>query len=653
MARNLARRATHQKALSKAEAQEQALEAIRNGAKVSEAMAHVGRSEATYKDWTKDAEFNSRLRHIRNAQADIRDAGDDGRVPVPDFPEFCDEIGFPLYEHQLRAWDVMNGRAPRAMHPSIRYQKGRQSMMLFNFPPDHGKSTTFTVNFVTWLILRNPSIQIGVVSAGQRLAKDFLFDVKQRLTSRAYENIHLKYAPDGGWKTSEGSWTSTEIYVAGRDGRRKDPTVQALGFGQHIYGARLDILIFDDLIDLANASQVESQLRKLKLEYFSRLPDALDPDGNVSPEHGMIIGLGTRMAPGDLYEVLRDETDDPPEDAEEGTPEPPMWTYLAQPAVLEYAEKPSDWVTLWPRWTTPEGVDKAKWDGPALARKRRQMNDESAWSRSFQQDDIADDAIFPAGAVDSAINRFRQPGRMSGDGKTHRVGGMDGLYVVAGVDPAASGFTAAVAIGLDRQTQKRWVLKLFNKRHTTLQELFALMQQWTVELGVREWRVETNAYQRQIVQLPELRRWMSSAGVLVKEHHTGRNKWDDDSGVMTLPSLFTSCGQPMDNGKWKRTPDTALIDLPDPRLSRECLELVRQLQTYMPPERAKQRALTDLVMALWFAELACRDQLEYGRRRRTHGHNAYLGRRDKQHQNVINLAEIREQVLAERAEHAG
>ena len=45
------------------------------------------------------------------------------------------------------------------------------------------------------------------------------------------------------------------------------------------------------------------------------------------------------------------------------------------------------------------------------------------------------------------------------DGQSdHRRYGMDGLTVVAGLDPAAAGCTAMVVVGLDRRTGQRWVL---------------------------------------------------------------------------------------------------------------------------------------------------------------------------------------------------
>src|SRR5260370_29988609 len=80
------------------------------------------------------------------------------------------------------------------------------------------------------------------------------------------------------------------------------------------------------------------------------------------------------------------------------------------------------------------------------------------------EDQVSDDSIFAMEAVQACIDRSRYPGRLMPGQPGHRVHGMEGLYVVAGLDPAASGFTAMVVIALDRQTGTRWLLEVVNRR---------------------------------------------------------------------------------------------------------------------------------------------------------------------------------------------
>jgi len=86
--------------------------------------------------------------------------------------------------------------------------------------------------------------------------------------------MHLRFAPEGGWKDESYPWTSTEIYVRGKgetdvDKIGKDPTVQALGLGGQIYGTRSDLIFMDDVITLKNARDIERQMLFLDREVES------------------------------------------------------------------------------------------------------------------------------------------------------------------------------------------------------------------------------------------------------------------------------------------------------------------------------------------------------------------------------------------------
>jgi hypothetical protein len=153
--------------------------------------------------------------------------------------------------------------------------------------------------------------------------------VKFRLTSPVYRDLHARYAPEGGWKDPDASWTQTEIYVQGKGDGEKDPTMQAFGIGGRIYGARSDVIILDDAVTLANVNEYEKQGRWLDQEVESRLDGA-----------GLLALLGTRVAPTDLYSHMREFTDADDEN---------VYTYFSMPAVLDEGEGGTDnWVTLWP-----------------------------------------------------------------------------------------------------------------------------------------------------------------------------------------------------------------------------------------------------------------------------------------------------------------
>jgi len=603
----VARRSTSLK-IPKAEAQVRVLEMIRGGAKIAPAMAAVGRSEALYRDWMSEPQFRDQIRTIRA----IRSATAE-RAPVPDFPTFARQyLRQPLATHHLRIVDVLEGKPPREMHPSIRYHKGRPNYVLANMPPEHGKTTQFTINYATWAIHRNPHIRIVLISKSLDMAKRFLHAVTGRLTGHQYAEMHVKFAPEGVWRDPDGSWTKNLIYVAGADAGEPHPTVQALGWTGHIYGSRADLIVIDDITDLASAGQWPQMMDYIAQDVDSRIGDT-----------GQLLVVGTRVAADDIYKHLRDDLVD-----EDGTP---VFTYLAQPAVLDYAETSRQWTVLWPE----------RWDGPKLARKKAFQRNEHKWALVFQQADVDEDSVFPPQALQCAVNRLRPPGKMTEGFPSGRPGGMDGLYVIGGLDPATSGHTAALVIGVERATKRRYLLDGFDKANCSPREMMEKVKELTTRLGVKTWVIETNAFQKFLTQLDEFKNWLFSNGIRIRPHNTGNNKFDDQFGVAAMAGLFLSCGTPRNDGsgEWTRTPDSALISLPTPRLSRVTSLLIEQLATWHPTEM-RQRQTQDLVMALWFTELEARAWLGVDRQTQHYTRSQGATRGDLAGRRVINLNEL-------------
>lgn len=620
MAANFARPGT-QKALPVAEAKARVLDLIQQGYKVAEACAAVQRSQETYRSWMKDdPAFKSAVQSMRLAQQETKTFG---KPEVPDFDVFCrDWLKQPLFPHQLRMWDVMEGRAPRDLHDSMTYEPGYLNKVLINVPPDHAKTTTFTVNYVVWKIHKNPDIRIVLVSKGLKLAQDFLYEIKLKLTSPIYREMHMRFAPVGdngtqGWQDPDGSWTNDRIYVRGKnekDGVQKDPTVQAMGLKGQIYGRRADLIILDDIIDAGNAREVDTQLRKINRDISSRLP--AEQEGG-----GLLAVLGTRVAPMDIYRILTEQ-----EDGDYRR----VWTYFRMPAVLDYGNGDSKtWTTLWPE----------RWDGPSMSRRRV----DAGWNLYFQQLDVDDDMTFKAEAVNASVNGLRFPGPMTASGKGHRPEGMNGLYVVIGLDPAASGNTAMIVAGLDRETGKRWVIDGWNKPNATATDIIAKFKELTDIYRPNEWVIEQNAFQRFLSQLPEIQDYARARGVKISPHFTTTsNKFDADWGVQTMGPLFDSCVQFDDERKrWVKAPiEKRLIDLPSTRQNPWVQQLVQQLTIWQPADMA-QKQKTDLVMALWFTHIAILKILNRSKPRQTHLSTPFMSPGARGRQQVISLSAIR------------
>lgn len=596
------------------------IEYLRKGIGVAEAVRDLGIAQQHVQYYRKsDAEFREaydRLQLMRKSAAPEKE-----RKEVPDFPEFCKEyLDTQLFTHQLQWFDVLEGREPRDLHPNQIYKRGDPGMIIVNTPPEHAKSTTITVNYTTWRICQDPNIRVIIVSQTQEMAKRFLRAIKDRLAgaNSAYKKLQIDFAPEGGFDANSASWTADSIYVnaEARDSGEPTPTVQALGINGQIYGNRADLIILDDTVTGKNAHEFEKQIDWIQREVINRL----------TYPGGVLLLVGTRLAPVELYsEIQKPEW--------YGQDEQSPWTYLTQPAVLEFAEDPDDWLVLAP-WTNrpPVSLGARKlvepnedglypWhSGKSLARRRATSSPQN-WKMVYQQEQVVEDAIFPADKVAASIDGMRAAGLMSPGAPGHRPHGMDGLYVVGGFDPAITGYAAAVVLGVDRMSGMRYVLDVWTAGNQKPDDLFNKIKDWTVKYGMNEWVIEKNAMNLMVTQNRDLRNFLGSRGTILKEHFTGNNKNDADFGVASMSMLFDGAKE----GK-------GLIRLPSRAQNEGVKALVEQLTTWFPQTKAKQ----DTVMALWFAETRARE-LVNDIETVFHLSNDYQSPRDKERSLTIDL----------------
>jgi len=595
------------------------LSQMHRGLNINQALEIVGRNRSTYERWrSTDPEFMVAVDRIKNLEK-ISGPKERDYISFPDFSEKY--LGARVFPHMLNVVDMIEGRDPSWTHPGMVHEPGERDLVMVNMPPEHAKTTSITINYVCYRICMDPNIRVILVSKTAEMAKKMLYAIKTRLTHPRYDEMISAYAPIGGFDKNSEAWNQTMIYVSddARDSGEKDPTVQALGIRGHIYGARADLIILDDTVDLTNAHEYDKQIDWLQSEVISR----------VSASGSMLV-VGTRLAAKDLYSELRDPHRYPDEES--------PWSYLSMPAVLEFKDDPRDWVTLWPRSNQPEPGSKVetqtadenglypKWDGPRLAQKRRRVSPR-AWAMVYQQQQVADDAVFSAEAIKASINGNRMAGPIPKGMVNNRPQGMDGLIIIAGLDPATSGHTAAVVIGLDIKSQKRYVLDVFNKPGITPEAMRNLIKEWTEKYKISEWRIERNGFQGFLVHDRELNEYCSSRGSVIKPHFTGQNKHDTDFGVASMTVLW--------NG-WQD--GYHLIELPSTHGQESCKQLIEQLVTWHPDAPKNQK--TDIVMALWFAELSCRDRITLASNyTRSHVRNSFLTPWDKKQQTTVSLLE--------------
>jgi len=602
--------------LSAPQAKDLIVKLVTDGFSIADAVRAAHKSIKSYEYYrASDPQFKDAIdlaRAVQRRRGVVSD--EDKDISFEDFRlKYLNSQTFP---HQRNIISLLEDGVPAWLHPSMTFEKAFSNYVLCNMPPEHAKTMTVSIDYLTYRIVTDPNIRIKVVSKTQAMAKEFVYAIKQRLTSPTYAELQRRYAPADGYKASAEKWTADSIYLE-RDSGEKDPTLQALGIGGQIYGARADLIVLDDCVTLANANEYEKQIRWIQQEVLTR----------VGPT-GKILIVGTRVDPMDLYREVRN-----PDRYPDGKS---PWTYLAMPAVLEFKDNPSKWVTLWPKSDRPwmgsddepdaEGL-YPRWDGKNL-KQRRGLLDPKTWAMVYQQQDVDSEAVFSPECVRGSVSGMRASGPLIVGAPGHPAT-LTGSYTICAMDPAMSGDTFSVVYAGDKATQKRYILEASRMPAPTPQRIRELIFSWTDKYNPKVWVIEKNAFQLFLTMDEEINKFLASRGIRLVQHYTGSNKMDAEFGVASMAPLFGSMdklGKHMGNN---------LIDLP--RTDGESIKaLVEQLITWSPGTKNKQ----DGPMALWFAETQMRDYInQSGSYGATWVKNPFATRNDIARRKVVNLEE--------------
>ncbi len=141
-----------------------------------------------------------------------------------------------------------------------------RNMVLWAFP-ESGKSQQLSIGRVLWLLGRNPRLRIAILAASERQAKKLIASLRRHIENNA---VLRQIFPD----LQRGDlWTDSAISVR-RPGIIKDPSVQAISPSGAIQGARINVLIIDDVLVEENtrtAYQRDKIATWIRVSAFSRL----------------------------------------------------------------------------------------------------------------------------------------------------------------------------------------------------------------------------------------------------------------------------------------------------------------------------------------------------------------------------------------------
>jgi len=182
---------------------------------------------------------------------------------------------------------------------------------------ESGKTSQVAGGRVLWELGRNPNLRVAIVSNTYHQAEKSVRVVAEYIKSNAMvQAIFPELVP------SE-PWTHPRITVK-RDVVSRNPSVQAVGVHGNILGARLDLIILDDILDYENTLTAR-QRQDMWDWYHSTLAGRLTAGGRV-------VAIGTAWHPDDIYHRFE---------------RMPAWKVLRYP-VIDKAGNPT-WPERWPK----------------------------------------------------------------------------------------------------------------------------------------------------------------------------------------------------------------------------------------------------------------------------------------------------------------
>lgn len=501
----------------KAWAMECFLELVRHGYNFSQAAERVGYD---YQWW-----YRTRKNEPEWEQEVLDAADGKGTAETPDFSrvsfrDFCKWYGgFDLAKHQHKIEEAL-------LDPKAR-------LVLVLGHPESGKSTLVSLWYVLYRIAQNPDIRIALVSKSATKAQDLLTRVKRYLTEpHLYEGTERNLIKDfNGFKPSHGDlqWSQDQIYIRQRTSGERDPTIQALGIGKQIYGARLDLLILDDALVLDN--QITETQRERIDSWFTN-------EARSRVQRGQTVVNGTRLFPFDLYGQWK-----------KSWKENRLFRGVYIPAI--YDEWTEDENVNWPEYWTLDGYDLfEEEDGEQIVvgyqpgmrdiRAEIMARDPDRWRLVYQQEDVEEsDNIFRKEHVEAAFHLGE--GRQWGTVHPHEI-------LLLGVDPATSGRAASVLIAFDPTTRVRTVVDMFVGSRLGAggirQKLVYQFWEKYRDHGIAATIIETN-FAPTLLGDETFRDKADAYGTHIVEHKTiGRgkkrgSKWDEEYGVGAMAQLFT------------------------------------------------------------------------------------------------------------------
>ena len=429
---------------------------------------------------------------------------------------------------------------------------GGEQMILS--PPRHGKTDLLT-HFAVWQICKNPNTRIMWVGGNEEIAKNAVGAVLDHLDNneRLIEDF---CGPGGSFKPknrSGKSWSSGQFTIATRTITGiKSPTLVAVGKGGKILSRDCDLIIADDIED--HGTTVQPSAREQTRQWWTTTLSSR------KEEHTAIVVIGSRQHPEDLYNFLLENQE--------------MQT-IVEEAHSSECVLPEDEVKLHKKCMLWASKRSYKW---LLSRRRaaETTGGKAIFEMVYLNKAFVDGiTMFDIDDIDECRDVNRVVGHIP-----------SGTHLVAGLDPASTGFQACVLWAANPETGMMYLVDVENEEGGGILQAKDSIKKWYEMYGLAHWVIEENGFQKAIRQDKEIKDYCARQGVYLEGHQTQKNKFDPIFGVGSMKQLFQE----------------KLISLPYGNTESETKSNIyrRQLIYFSTSASRGKSYKSDVVMASWF-----------------------------------------------------
>ena len=432
--------------------------------------------------------------------------------------------------------------------------EGNEQMILS--PPRHGKTDLLT-HFAVWQICKNPNVRIMWVGGNEEIAKNAVGSVLDHLehNQKLIEDFCIPGQTFKPKNRSGKSWTAGQFTVATRTVTGiKSPTMVAVGKGGKILSRDSDLIIADDIED--HGTTIQPSAREQTRQWWTTTLSSR------KEEHTAIVIIGSRQHPEDLYNFL-----------------------LENPQMHKIVEEAHSTECVKPETEFEEHTDCMLWASKrsykwlySRLQAAETTGGKSIFEMVYLNKAFAEGiAMFDVEEIDNCRDVNRVVGQVPANVK-----------LIAGLDPASTGYQAAFLWAVNTDTGKMYMIDIENQKGGGIIQARKTIKNWHEKYNLAHWVIEENGFQRAIRQDTELREYCARMGIYLEGHQTQKNKFDPIFGVGSMRELFKE----------------QLISLPYGSAESETKSnIYRRQLIYFSTGASKQSGRnnkSDVVMASWF-----------------------------------------------------